>query len=102
MLPKDFRGCKVNINFPNFTTIAANLFQNFLIIAFRDSRNLCELLRTEESAEPVAVADNRDDCLLADARHAPQRGRIGRVDLDGNVDRFRFAFGEDDVRFERR
>ena len=78
------------------------MFQNFLIIAFRDSRNLCELLRAEESSEPFAVGEDRPDGLGPDARNRAQGGRIGRVQFDGLFDRAGLPLGEDDVGFERR
>ena len=102
MFPQHFRACKVNINFPNFATIAVNLFQNFFIIAFPHSRNLCELLRADESAEPFAVVHDRHDGPGTDAHNRTQRRRIGRVQLHGLFDRPRLPFREDDVGFQRR
>ena len=102
MLSQRFRACKVNINFPNFATVAVNLFQNFFVVALRDARNLCELLHADESAEAFAVFQNSGDGLLADPDDGAQGGGIRRVELHGLLGRVGPSFGEDDVGFEGR
>ena len=75
------RGCKVNIYFLNFATVAINLLHDPLEIALGHAPHLAELRNRVETAEPPPVVEDRRNGLFADADYPAQSGGVGAVEL---------------------